>query len=272
MRSQLWRDLILLVAGFLLSIVGALIGAWAQRIFDRHGERRPLNKLLNFGKDDLLFIFPHRKEINEGILPRTSTEDFMAMNNFISALIKIGWARGTGVRDADRVKPHDKKRNLVIICSPRSNDFAVEFQKVMKAQELRAFFFTETPEGRTCISDPRDADRPPYSSPSWGQEEEYLRSGVSRPDLPSKSFRDYAIITKVSSPWNEKTKVVWVAGIRGIGTWGAAECVKKRWQQIYSRLPDDAKDSDFSALIKVQYNNCDITSTEVQDLVVLEKN
>ncbi len=271
MFRDLWRDLILVVVGFLLSIVGALIGAWVQRVFDRRGERRPLNKLLNFGADDLLFIFPHRKEINEGILPRTSTEDFMAMNNFISALIKTGWARGNGVRDTERVLPQDKKRNLVVICSPRSNEFAGVLQAQLEALNLHAFSFKTDSEGRMCIIDPRDSDRPPFNSPSWGQEEDYLENGVSRHELPAQSFRDYAVITKVSSPWNQKNKVVWVAGIRGIGTWGAAECIKKRWQQIYAKLPDNAKDADFSALIKVQYDNCDITSTDVQDLFVLRR-
>src|ERR1700733_2790943 len=91
------KEVLLMVVGFVLSIIGALIGAWLQRLMDRKNARKPLNQLLNFGKDDLLFVFPHRTDhslADQGVsalFPRTSTEDFMAMNNFITVLINIGW-------------------------------------------------------------------------------------------------------------------------------------------------------------------------------------
>lgn len=114
-----------------------------------------------------------------------------------------------------------------------------------------------------------DGDGAHYQSRSYKQVEEYLRSGVARPDLPSKQYEDYAIVTKVTNPWNEKNKVVWVAGIRGIGTWGAAECIKKEWRQIYDQLPPQKKDCDFSAFLKIEYDNCDITSVEVRRVELL---
>jgi hypothetical protein len=211
-----WKDLILLALGFVLSIGAGLVGALIQRRLDRRGERRPLNQLLNFGPDGLLFIFPHRDTSPEAILPRTSTEDFLAMNNFISALLNVGWARKIGVRDMGRVSESDKRRNLVIICSPKSNSIAATFQRELRRVHSNAFTF-ETEGARVFIS---DGDNARYQSRSYDQVEEYLRSGVAKPDLPSKRYEDYAIVTKVASPWNEKNKVVWVAGIRGIGTWG----------------------------------------------------
>src|ERR1700730_13224464 len=98
MQTQ-WKDIALVVVGFLLSIVGALIGAKIRQHLDRRRETKPLGKLLNFGPDDLLFVFPHRESIRGPIVPRTSTEDFLAMNNFISALLNAGWSRKTSVRD-----------------------------------------------------------------------------------------------------------------------------------------------------------------------------
>ena len=136
------RDAILvLTAGFVLSVVAAILGAWVQRRMDRRKERQPLNQLLNFGADQLLFVFPHRDESPEAILPRTSTEDFLAMNNFISALLNVGWARKVGVRDTTRVTTADKKRNLVIICSPKSNHLSLEFQDELQKRQIEAFFF-----------------------------------------------------------------------------------------------------------------------------------
>jgi len=263
-----WKDVVLLFLGFLLSIGAGVIGAYVQRRIDRRGERRPLNRLLNFGPDQLLFVFPHREEIPEAILPRTSTEDFLAMNNFISALLNIEWPRKIGVRDTNRVTEADRKRNLVIICSPKSNILAATFQKSLQQSQSEAFVFQNDDTGRWHIC---DSDGAPYHSKSWGQEDGYLRAGINRHDLPSQNYEDYAVITKTTNPWNEKTKVLWVAGIRGIGTWGAAECIKKEWRQIYDQLPSETKDGDFSALLRIEYNNCDITSIDVRRVIPLGK-
>lgn len=262
-----WKQTIPLALGFLLSIGAGIIGAYIQRRLDRRAERRPLNKLLNFGDDSLYFVFPHRDESPEAVLPRTSTEDFLAMNNFISALLNIGWTRKIGVRDTTRVTEADKRRNLVVICSPKSNLLASELQ-----QELKRFsnaFTFEFDADRVWI---RDGDGAPYRSKSYEQVDKYIAEGVPKPDLPSKTYEDYAIVTKVTNPWNEKTKVVWLAGIRGIGTWGAAECVKKKWEEIYKKLPAENKYCDFSALIKIVYHNCDIVSVEMRRVELLVGN
>jgi hypothetical protein len=256
-----WKDAILLTAGFVLSVVAGLIGAKIQRTIDRYGEQRPLNQLLNFGKDDLLFVFPHREEITEAILPRTSTEDFLAMNNFISALITLGWNRRIGVRDTGHNSPdiRDKKRNLVIICSPKSNSLTTELQTQLKQKSFRFFSFEHASDGRWYIWDGDGK----LESKSYEQEDEYIKNGVDRHLLPTKSFEDYAVVTKVSNPWNSKNKVLLLAGIRGIGTWAAAECMKKEWKQIYNLLPNKHKDIDYSALLRINYHNCDIASITV---------
>lgn len=255
-----WKDLILLALGFLLSVGAGLIGAYLQRRLDRRAERRPLNQLLNFGPDDLLFVFPHRNEAPEAILPRTSTEDFLAMNNFISALLNIGWSRKIGARDTTRVSEADKRRNLVIVCSPKSNSLAKTFQLELRKSHPNAFAF-ESDANEAWIT---DGDGAAYHSKSYVQIRNYISCGVANSELPGKTYEDYALVTKVTNPWNEKKKVVWVAGIRGIGTWGAAECIKKEWRQIYDQLPQENKDCDFSALLKVEYDNCDITSVDVR--------
>jgi len=61
------QNIILLFAGFLLSIMGALIGAWIQHSYDKRHERRPRAQLLNFGAGELLFILPHRGPVTQAI-------------------------------------------------------------------------------------------------------------------------------------------------------------------------------------------------------------
>jgi len=259
-----WKDLIALIVGFALSVIAGLIGALIQRRIDRRAERKPLNQLLNFGEDELLFCFAHREEMPGAILPRTSTEDFLAMNNFISALLNIGWNKKIGVRDPGRISLSDRKKNLVIICSPKSNSFAEEFQKEMQQCGLRLFLFKQDDKDdkEWYITD----GHAKYYSESYKQEKCYRQQNICPHDFPSRVFEDYAVITKLTNPWNGKNKIIHVAGIRGIGTWGAAECIKKRWRQIYDRLPEKHKDSDFSSCIRVKYDNCDITEIEVIDV------
>lgn len=259
-----WKDIILLAAGFLLSIGAGLVGAHLQRVIDRRAERRPLSQLLNFGPENLLVVFPPRDESPEAILPRTSTEDFLAMNNFISALLNMGWSRKVGVRDTTRLTEADKRRNLVVICSPKSNTFAGTLQKELKRLYPNAFTFVSGQE--VCI---RDRDGADIHSKSYKQIKDHLAAGVAKSELPSKAYEDYAVVAKVTSPWNDRAKVVWVAGIRGIGTWGAAECIKKEWQQIYDKLPDGRKEHDFSALVRVEYDNSDIKLVEVRRVELL---
>lgn len=262
-----WKDVVLLVVGFVLSIGAGIIGAFLQRRLDRRAERRPLNQLLDFGPDSLLFIFPPR-ESPEAILPRTSTEDFLAMNNFISVLLKIGWSRKIGVRDTGRFQGADETRNLVIICSPKSNDIALKFQQILRGSHPNAFAFGFEADKVHII----DREGAAYHSKSYEQVTNYINSGIPKADLPRQAYDDYAVFTKVANPWNKKMKVVWLAGIRGIGTWGAAECIKKEWRQIYEQLPSNEKNCEFSALLKIKYDNCDITSVEVLRVELLGRN
>ncbi|MDH3379627.1 MAG: hypothetical protein OEQ39_22095 [Gammaproteobacteria bacterium] len=261
-----WRDIFLLFAGFFLSIVAGILGMHLQRRIDRYIDRKPLSQILNFGAGDLVFVFPHRDEIRGAILPMTSTEDFLAMNNFISSLIKIDWKRKILIRDTKHVIKKDLERNLVIICSSKSNDIANEFQQQLKENGYRNAFLFASDDSRVKIS---DQERAYYTSRSYKQEKKYLNSGVLPQELHSKKFSDYGIVTKVTNPWNAQSKVFWIAGIRGIGTWGAAEFIKKEWLQLYEKLPTGKKDHDFSALLKIKYNNSDITSTSLIRLELL---
>lgn len=260
-----WKDIVLLAAGFVLSIGAGLVGAYLQRLIDRRAERRPLSRLLNFGPDSLLVVFPPRDVSPEAILPRTSTEDFLAMNNFISALQNMGWSRKVGFRDTTRLTEADKARNLVVICSPRSNTFAGQLQDKLTALYPNAFSFVLGPEVRI-----RDGDGAEIHSRSYQQIRDHIAAGVAKSDLSAKAYEDYAIVAKVTNPWNPQAKIVWLAGIRGIGTWGAAECIKKKWQEIYEMLPDGQKQHDFSALVRVRYDNSDILPVEVRRVELLK--
>ena len=270
------ENILILVVGFVLSVGAAIFGAYFQRKLDERRETRPLSQLLNFGKDDLYFIYPHRNDFGNNtvrkdtsILPRTSTEDFMAVNNFISALINRRWDRKLCFHDTTHVSGEDKKKNLVIICSPKSNGFAALYQKEINEKHYFDHFyeFKQDNRGEWYITDGHGI----WTSPSFTMETEYLKNGINRDGFASQSFEDYAVITKTRNPWNEKNKIISVAGIRGFGTWGAAECVKKEWRQIFKKLPRNCKEEGFSALVNIKYDNFDITSIELIEIIYIAK-
>lgn len=158
------------------------------------------------------------------------------------------------------VTASDRTRNLVIVCSPKSNSFTQIFQDKLRTSHPTAFAFESDINKEWMII---DCDGGEYHSKSYKQVKDYINRKIAISELPAQAYEDYAVVTKVTNPWNDKSKVVWVAGIRGIGTWGAAECIKKEWRQIYSKLLPENKDCDFSAILKINYNNCDITSINV---------
>jgi len=259
------------VLGFVLSVLAGVVGTILCYGISRMRENKPLRQLLNFGHDELLFIYPKRDDVPAAVLPRTSTEDFLAINNVISALLKIGWKQPVGVRsvgsggmdDDKQLSSSDRERNLVTVCSPKSNPFTKELLEELKRQGSDIFQF-EKVDGK---EEWQIVDRAAcYRSLSYKQIANYREEGER---VEEQKINDIAMIAKVTNPWNEKNKIVIIAGIRGIGTWGAAECLKKQWQQIYElkrRSRHFRKNGDFAVIVEVDYENCDIVRMHVDTL------
>ena len=106
-----------------------------------------------------------------------------------------------------------------------------------------------------------------YTSDTYQQVDDYLSKSHGHYVLiPEQEYVDVGYLTKVTNPFcgedDKKTKIFIVAGIRGIGTWGVAECLKKNLKAIYNEL-GKTKDADFSAAIRIHYKNLDILKTTV---------
>jgi len=261
----------MLILGFVLSVMAGVVGTILCRVITQMRENRPLKRLLNFGHDELVFVYSRRDDIPAAVLPRTSTEDFLAINNAISALLKISWKQPVGVRsvgagvadDGRQLSPNDRERNLVTICSPKSNPFTRELLEELKGQGSDIFQFEKVEgkeewqivDGAAC-----------YRSSSYKQIADYQKEGKR---VEEQRINDVAMVAKVTNPWNARNKIIIIAGIRGIGTWGVAECLKKQWQQIYELKHQSKhfrKSGDFAAIVEVEYENCDIVRTRVDTL------
>lgn len=246
---------------FVIGVASSLVAEFVFREWLRSRRARPLNALLNFGADDLLFIFPHR-EMPESILPRTSTEDVFAINNFISALIAIGWSRQIRMRDTTRLSADDKKKNLVSICSSKTNVFTKELMALLREKGVKTYWFEATGANDEWELKDRNGR---YPSPSYASIRDFRAKGLGPAQIVEEQLEDLAVVMKVTNPWNALNKIFVIAGIRGIGTWGAAECVKKNWKSIHNQVKDNPR-ADFAALLRVTYKNCDIVGTEVVDV------
>src|SRR5215213_4848734 len=102
-------DLVNLIIGFILGTLSSIIGAFIYTRISQRAGNRNLRRILNFGKkDEIIFVFSHRHHVPDALLPRTSTEDFVAMNNVVGALMLTGWKGPVRVRDTKHINDIDK--------------------------------------------------------------------------------------------------------------------------------------------------------------------
>jgi len=115
--------------GLAASTTSVLLTLLVQR-FIAWWKRREHGALLDFPRKEILFIYPARSDPSADprkvIVPRTATEDFLAINNVLSALIKVRWLGEVHVKSCDHFGADDKEHDLVLICSPRTNPKTAE--------------------------------------------------------------------------------------------------------------------------------------------------
>lgn len=214
-----------------------------------------------------LFVFPPRVADDSGLeqprmIPLMAIEDFLGINNIVSAYMKAGRRPPHRVRDSTHLSDEYRRIcNLILMCSSRSNPVTAEALQLLRSNPNlgdRIPVFERIPDTSEWTINWKGAI---YRSPSYSQ------SGTS--------YQDVAMIVKVRSPWDAQRKILIVAGIRGIGTWGAAEYLKKWWIDLYekkrkSRRHHTSKSGDFAALLKVEYGDQDIKRVELIHLEDLD--
>ncbi|MCL5958402.1 MAG: hypothetical protein M1358_03635 [Chloroflexi bacterium] len=275
---------------FLIGIASAVAAQWLSgrkaRLLDKTKE---LKHLLNFPKGaDLYLIYPPRQGSPDALLPRTATEDFMAINNLISALLLIEWKRSPVIRPDDQVPAElTMANNVIVFCSPRSNIVAQAIQEVLERRfeghSPKPYFHYETPGSRGQRWQIGKEVGPIYLSPTYDAYAAFVEeqgenmgngheSGHVVQPIYQRDLHDFAVITKVRNPWNSEKWIILIAGIRGIGSWGAEEGLKKGYDGICSRLKNERMgiDGSFSVVLEIHYRNSDIVATRVDNLVGLD--
>lgn len=237
----------------LASAVGYSLGVGYQVVKARRGVRGQ-RALLSGLDSKTFFVFPERPQAgSDVILPRTATEDFMAINNLISAFHKCGMHPPDKVRNPHLLSHAERSNHsLILICSPVRNETTKEYFTKLREEIPDDCFphFEEYEEGeskrrRICWRAGK------WESPSWKQQE--------------PRFEDVAILMKTWNPWSPDNRILALAGARGLGTWGAGEFVKKWWQRIPSHLGGKLRSTDsFAAVLQIVYEKRDIKDVFVE--------
>ena len=220
------------------------------------------------GPGSTIFVFPPRAGEDSAhakprMIPLMAIEDFLGINNIVSAFMKTGRRPPHRVRDSNHLKAEHKTIcNLILMCSSRSNSVTHEALDLLR-------------------KNPNFGDRIPIFEKVDGTDEWLInwKGAVYRsPSFTHHAgpiYEDVAMIVKVQSPWDAQRKILIIAGLRGIGTWGAAEYLKKWWPELYekksrSRSRGTSKEGDFAALVKVAYADNDIKSAHLIHLEDLD--
>lgn len=254
-----------MIESLLIGITNLFIGIAGKHywsVYQKVRKTRGQSAILAGFSDSTKFVFPPREDVESALLPRISTEDFMAMNNMISAFINCNHIPPYKMVDSNKITDQDKKENnLILICSSKTNKITKEALTLLRRTDS---------SWRSLI---------PYFEVDQGTNKIYIR--WNKGNYPSESygqkgpdFTDIAMIIKARSPWAAQHKILIVAGIRGIGTWGAAEFLKKWWKALYDEKGNDrkkavCKEGDFAALVEVQYRDSDIKNVKLLHVVDL---
>ena len=268
-------SLALTAAAIPASIAGGFLARIRYVSFRTSREVRELRTLLNFGPGDLYVVFPQRDEveIENAILPRGSTEDFFAINNLGRVFQRMGGDTIYRLRTDDRFMkdPGLWRHNVVTIGSNRSNDFTN-----MALAKLKWPFKVEDKDGVLCIH--REDEEHGYHQ--WDSDTlRQQRANSADISAAELELDDIAVIAKYRNPWNPENLLLFIAGVRGIGTWGATYYLREKAQELYEhksghpksgRIPvltsyaPNGKDGDFIAILSVHYHNFRVVGADLQ--------
>lgn len=175
-----------------------------------------------------------------------SVEDVRAAAAIAKVLVMADPRLHVDVELADNIESPDP-RNLVLICSPKRNPIT---SAVLRHKSVRASFHCEFVElfGGGADIPPRWVllfEGTKIHSPSYEQE-------LANADC----VEDFALLAKFPNPWNPNATILVAAGIRGYGTWGAAEFLLNNGTKLFERT----KGTDFAAVVKATVAGSSISS------------
>lgn len=199
--------------------------------------------------------------------PNLFYEDYKAINKIIKTLNLVGVKRFrvlTNFTYSSKIADY-RNANLIWICLPRQ----AKAIKTLNTYDQKRFIILPRKERELSMFKWKDENGNEISIKSpLGTYLEMQRPNVDKntewdTNLGQIIAKDYAIIARFNRPIpenkyiDEKIKEYFIAGIRGLGTWGAAAFIDKKFQNFDFRLNDEIQ-----MLLEVTYENGSVISVE----------
>lgn len=247
-----------------LSVVASYVGGYLTNVlsgphtesFKGWVQSGDLRKLLQLGREEVIIVLPHQTESKSRELPQIAVEDALALKNVFEILGDIG-VKHPKIRHPSNLSESDRKRNIISIGGSMTNSFTAEVLELPLADGKLDFKRSETHPDQVVL---KRGDSITYTSPSYAS---------PRPVNAQDKIPDIGFILRRPNPRNPVSTILVLAGIRGRGTWGASDHLRKNAKKLHARVKKDgenALDRGFLAVLDVDYENFDITRTRIKDI------
>jgi hypothetical protein len=256
-------DLVIKLVNTLVSIV---VGWFLNKYWYKFITRRPFFRVFGIPCNEKVFVvLPHRPfPIEEGLATardrtHVTFEDMLAANYAERTLTLGGFSdKAISIRSVNQFRKDKvflEQQHLILICSPKANEITKDALHIIneKYPDLNVDFtkITTNPDEWGIVF-----NKATLPSDSYRQVAEYLAQGK---DPEEQRQDDYGLLLRANSPWNKNKSVFIIAGIRGIGTWGASRCLRERAEEIIKKT----KGGNFALIVKVTYNNYKMVDTQL---------
>lgn len=199
-------------------------------------------------------------------------EDMYALESYVRAVIQayprefVSPGANISVELANDF-PVPDLRNLISVCSPKRNALARE---VLRHADIRRWLRCDFRGPQEKAGSPHERWGMRFSefeieSPSYDQERDILGRGGP---LSAGPLTDYALLARVTNPWNPLAKIVLAAGIRAFGSWGAAEFLRAQSDDLAMEM----RGNDFAVILKVTLENFSISAVVAKHIPALVRN
>ncbi|MBQ0935921.1 hypothetical protein [Ideonella paludis] len=244
------------IVGFALGYLASVLAGPHTKRFTERVEGGAVRDLLQLNGADVIIVVPHQPGPHSRRLPQLAVEDVLALRNIFDVLAEIG-IKNPKIRHPENLDDSDFKKNIITIGGSIRNAFTAEVLRWPVNGDILEFVRSsihpnqvELHRGPTTV----------YHSPSYDE---------ATSDQPRATSKDVALILRRPNPRSETKSVLVVAGIRGTGTWGASDYLRKHARALAERVSRDqggAMAHGFLALLEVEYQNFDISRTKVKDV------
>jgi hypothetical protein len=245
-------------------IVSAIAGAFVNKIWHTRQLRNPYSKTTGIKSGEkTIIVIPHRPLLSaldhlySGSHTHVTYEDMLAANYVERSLTLAGVSDQNieihSVHQFLRDRAQEDDQNLVLICSPKANPVTTMALDILNANVPGfsiKFCKLDDKDEKWCIN----FEGALLKSPSYDQVDQLVKINM-RPEEGMQS--DYGVLARVPNPWNINRKMLIVAGIRGIGTWGAARYLREHPDEILKR----SNGGDFVCIVNVKYDNFKMATT-----------